>query len=85
MPTFWSVNPAKPFAIGVNAFCLQTQVPSLVDGIRSAELLVGVYGVAGNRASLAASVLFESDNTTVDAIISDGVVSFVDNSMRELI
>ena len=65
---------------------LQTEVPSLVDGIRSAELLVGVYGVAGKRISLSTGVLSDSDSSavTVDAIVSNGTVSFIDNSMREL-
>ncbi|KDR83451.1 hypothetical protein GALMADRAFT_274898 [Galerina marginata CBS 339.88] len=63
---------------------LLVQVPSLVDGIRSAELLVGVYGLAENRLGLSMGSLPETDNTTVDAFIVEGVVSFVDNSMREL-
>lgn len=54
------------------------QVPSLVDGIRSAELLVGAYGIPGSLTSVATGSL------AVDALIVDGVVSFVDNSMREL-
>lgn len=65
-------------------FSFQVQVPSLVDGIRSAELLVGVYGVGENRPAIATGSLSQTENTTIDAFIADGVVSFVDNSMREL-
>ena len=58
------------------------QVPSLVDGIHSAELLVGAYGISGSLTSAATGSL--GDNSIVDAFIVDGLVSFVDNSMREL-
>ena len=58
------------------------QVPSLVDGIRSAELLVGAYGIPESLTPVATGSL--GDNLTVDAFIADGLVSFVDNSMREL-
>ncbi|KAF8974684.1 cyclin-dependent protein kinase inhibitor [Flammula alnicola] len=60
------------------------QVPSLLDGIRSAELLIGVYGVSENQANLSTGSLSQADNTTVDAFVVDGAVCFVDNSMREL-
>jgi CDK inhibitor PHO81 len=61
---------------------LLVQVPSLVDGIHSAELLVGAYGIFGSLASVATGSF--RDSSIVDAFIVDGVVSFVDNSMREL-
>lgn len=64
--------------------CAQVQVPSLVDGIRSAELLVGVYGNGQNRPSNSTGGLPDAENTTVDAFVAEGAVSFVDNSMREL-
>ncbi|KAF9482025.1 hypothetical protein BDN70DRAFT_488230 [Pholiota conissans] len=65
---------------------LLIEVPSLVDGIRSAELLIGVYGVADKRINHGTGLLSEGDNSavTVDAFIVDGAVSFIDNSMREL-
>jgi len=61
---------------------LLTQVPSLIDGIRSAELLVGVYGTIPGAGPSGLSI--EQDNTMFDAIVSDDVMSFIDNSMREM-
>jgi len=54
----------------------------LTDGIRSSELIVGVYGTQQTLASLrGGSPVVESEGGTVDAFLSDGVISFVDQSM----
>jgi len=64
---------------------LLVQVPSLTDGIRSSELIVGVYGAQQTLASLrGGSLVVESEGGNVDAFLSDGVISFVDRSMRAL-
>ncbi|KAF9534972.1 cyclin-dependent protein kinase inhibitor [Crepidotus variabilis] len=64
---------------------LLVQVPSLIEGIRGAELLVGVYGAAQAQALLRGNSHPDSDSSTVDASICDSVVNFVDRSMRELV
>ncbi|CAA7260261.1 unnamed protein product [Cyclocybe aegerita] len=64
---------------------LLLQVPSLVHGIRSAELLVGVYGTSEGLSALNAGPALGNDAATVDAAIVGGVVSFADRSTRELV
>jgi len=59
---------------------LLVQVPSLADGIRSSELIVGVYGAEQTLASLGVP---ESDSDAVDAFFADGVIRFIDRSKRE--
>jgi len=63
---------------------LLAQVPSLADGIRSSELIVGVYGSAQTLTSLrGGSSAPEGESGAVDALFSDGVISFIDRSKRE--
>jgi CDK inhibitor PHO81 len=59
---------------------MQVQVPSLIDGIRNAGLLVGVYGETSSLESLvtASSV----PQTPVDASLSQGAVVFLDRSAQ---
>lgn len=68
---------------GVNVY-KKVQVPSLIDGIRSAELIVGVYGTSQTLTSLKTGSMLENDGSTVDAFIADGVITFLDRSLREL-
>lgn len=56
-------------------------MPSLADGIRSSELIVGVYGAEQTLASLRGAP--ESESAVVDAFIIDGIISFIDRSERE--
>lgn len=55
---------------------LLLQVPSLVQGIRDAGLLVGVHG----DSSTSNVMVLSSDNTQVDAYIRDCTVTYLDNS-----
>lgn len=65
-------------------FPKQIQVPSLADGIRSSELIVGVYGAEQTLASLGGgSSLPECESGAVDAFFVDGVIRFLDRSKRE--
>ncbi|KAF8165070.1 cyclin-dependent protein kinase inhibitor [Crassisporium funariophilum] len=64
---------------------LLTQVPSLVDAIRSAELLVGVYGGTEKLVEGNTEFLSQGDHNLVDAFVKDGIVSFLDHSLRELV
>ena len=59
---------------------MQVQVPSLIDGIRNAGLLVGVYGEATSLESLIATSSIPG--TPVDASLSQGVVVFIDRSAQ---
>jgi hypothetical protein len=61
---------------------VQVQVPSLVDGIRNVELLVGVHGASSEK--LVQGSTTDSDYSLADASIHDGVISFVDYSRREV-
>ena len=64
---------------------VQVQVPSLVDGIRNVELLVGVHGASSEKLVQGnTSVTSDGDYSLVDASIHDGVISFVDYSRREV-
>jgi len=65
---------------------LLVQVPSLVDGIRSVELLVGVHGASSEKLIQGnnTSVTSDGDYSLADASIHDGVMSFVDYSRREI-
>jgi len=63
---------------------LLVQVPSLADGIRSSELIVGVYGAEHTLASLRGGCSPpESESGAVDAFIINGVISFIDRSQRD--
>jgi len=62
----------------------KVKVPSLIDGIRSAELIVGVYGTSQTLMSLRAGSTVDNDGSIADAFVADGVVNFLDRSMREL-
>lgn len=59
-------------------------MPSLVDGIRSVGLLVGVYGASEKLTQGNAGVMSDGDYSVVDASIRDGVICFVDYSIREM-
>jgi len=63
---------------------LLVEVPSLIDGIRSVELLVGVHGASEKLAQGNTGVMSDGDCSLVDASIRDGVISFVDYSIREM-
>lgn len=62
---------------------MQIKVPSLIQGIRNAGLLVGVYGGSDTSASLITASGIEG--SPVDAFLKDGIVVYTDLSMRELI
>ncbi|KAL4082008.1 hypothetical protein V8B97DRAFT_1863407 [Scleroderma yunnanense] len=55
---------------------LLRQVPSLVQGIRDAGLLVGIHG----DSSTPNVMVHSTDNAQVDAYIRDGTVTYLDNS-----
>ena len=52
------------------------QVPSLVQGIRDAGLLVGIHG----DSSTCDAMVHSADNAQVDAYIRDCTVTYLDNS-----
>jgi hypothetical protein len=56
-------------------------VPSLIRDIRDARLLVGSYGSSDELTTLTSSV--PAHVTVVDAIIRDGVVVFMDHSIKD--
>jgi len=56
---------------------LLVEVPSLVDGIRSVELLVGVHGASEKKVHGNTGFMSDSDLSLADASIHDGVISFV--------
>ncbi|KAJ7638577.1 cyclin-dependent protein kinase inhibitor [Roridomyces roridus] len=62
---------------------LLMQVPSLIDGIRNAGLLIGINGASDSSEPLTSASPIEG--TPVDAFVRDGMVFYVDHSMRELI
>ncbi|KAJ7688424.1 cyclin-dependent protein kinase inhibitor [Mycena rosella] len=62
---------------------LLMQVPSLIDGIRNAGLLIGIHGASQHSEPLTSASAIEG--TPVDAFVRDGTVFYVDHSMRELI
>ncbi|KAJ7047678.1 cyclin-dependent protein kinase inhibitor [Mycena alexandri] len=62
---------------------LLMQVPSLIDGIRNAGLLIGINGASEISEPLTSASVIEG--TPVDAFVRDGMVFYVDHSMRELI
>jgi len=64
---------------------LLMQVPSLIEGIRNAGLLVGIHGAS--EQSLALTTASTIEGTPVDAFFGDGpsLVVFMDHSMQELI
>ena len=63
----------------------KVQVPSLVDGIRNVELLVGVHGASSEKLVQGnTSLMSDGDYNLADASIHDGVISFVDYSRREV-
>lgn len=55
---------------------LLLQVPSLIQGIRDAGLLVGVHGAP----SPSNVIIHSSENTHVDAYIRDGTVVYMERS-----
>jgi len=59
---------------------MQVQVPSLIDGIRNAGLLVGAYGETSSLESLITTS--SVPQTPVDASLSQGVVVFLDRSAQ---
>ncbi|KAF8639626.1 hypothetical protein AX17_000891 [Amanita inopinata Kibby_2008] len=62
---------------------LLVKVPSLIQGIRNAGLLVGVHGKADDCVKLITAS--QIDGTPVDAYITEGMVVFVDHGMKESI
>ncbi|KAJ7667694.1 cyclin-dependent protein kinase inhibitor [Mycena polygramma] len=62
---------------------LLMQVPSLIDGVRTAGLLIGINGASVVSEPLTSASAIEG--TPVDAFVRDGVSYFLDHSMRELI
>ncbi|KAG1715967.1 hypothetical protein ID866_1191 [Astraeus odoratus] len=58
---------------------LLLQVPSLIQGIRDAGLLVGIHG----GPSTSNTMVHFSDGAQVDAYIRDGTVTYLDNSTGE--
>lgn len=60
---------------------LLIRVPSVVDGIRSAELIVGVLGSPETVSQLASA---DGEAPAVDAYFDKGTVSFVDRSVRDM-
>lgn len=62
---------------------LLMQVPSLIDGIRNAGLLIGIHGASEHSEPLTSASAIEG--TPVDAFVREGMVFYVDHSMRELI
>jgi len=61
---------------------VQVEVPSLVDGIRSVELLVGVHGASEKLVRGNTGITSDGDYSLVDASVHDGVIAFVDCSIR---
>jgi CDK inhibitor PHO81 len=59
------------------------QVPSLIDGIRNAGLLIGINGASDKSEPLTSASAIEG--TPVDAFVRAGIVFYVDHSGRELI
>ncbi|CAK5276058.1 unnamed protein product [Mycena citricolor] len=62
---------------------LLIQVPSLIDGIRNAGLLIGINGASDKTDALTTASHIEG--TPVDGFVRDGKVVYVDHSSRELI
>lgn len=60
---------------------LLIRVPSTVDGIRSAELIVGVLGSPEKFSQLTSD---DNERHAVDAYFDDGIVSFIDRSTKDL-
>ncbi|KAF7301526.1 Cyclin-dependent protein kinase inhibitor [Mycena indigotica] len=60
---------------------LLLQVPSLIDGVRTAGLLIGIIGASEQSEHLTSASI---DATPVDAFLRDKMVSYVDHSAREL-
>lgn len=52
-------------------------MPSLVDGIRSLELVVGVHGASKKLVHGNTGFMSDTDSSLADASIHDGVISFV--------
>ncbi|KAJ7068001.1 hypothetical protein C8F01DRAFT_585539 [Mycena amicta] len=63
---------------------LLMQVPSLIDGVRNAGLLIGIIG-ASELSEHLTSATPGIDGTPVDAFVRDKMVFYVDHSGRELI
>jgi len=59
---------------------LLVQVPSLIPGVRGAGLLVGAYGLREHLSSLSHTVP-GSENTAIDAIVQNNMMTYTDNSM----
>jgi len=55
----------------------------LIDAIRNAGLLIGINGASEVSEPLTSASAIEG--TPVDAFLRDGMVFYVDHSMRELI
>ncbi|KAH7916817.1 cyclin-dependent protein kinase inhibitor [Hygrophoropsis aurantiaca] len=61
---------------------LLLRVPSLVQGIRDAGLLIGVYGNSQTQNNLAVSATFEDNH--IDAYIKDGTIVYMDRSAEQI-
>ena len=62
---------------------MQIKVPSLIQGVKDMGLLLGVHGQLEQTSTLNKSP--NMDATLADALLRDGVVSFLDHSTREFI
>jgi len=62
---------------------LLVQVPSLIQGIRNAGLLVGIHGASEKFGGLTTATP-SLEGTPVDALFGDGKVTFVGHSMQEM-
>ncbi|KAF9008793.1 cyclin-dependent protein kinase inhibitor [Cyathus striatus] len=60
---------------------LLTRVPSLADGIRSASLLIGIIGSKEKVTEIKANS--ETSGNFADAVVANGVVSFINHSISE--
>lgn len=61
---------------------MQVQVPSLIQGVKDTGLLVGAFGPV-DMASLLSGA--SPPIPHVDAILVDGVLSYIEHSMRGLV
>ncbi|KAF8665648.1 hypothetical protein AX16_000103 [Volvariella volvacea WC 439] len=64
---------------------LLVQVPSLINGVRNAGLLVGVHSCTGQFTTQGIPTMASGEAASVDAFLGDdGMVTFVDHAVREL-
>lgn len=66
-----------------DVFYAQDQVPALVQGVKDAGLLVGAYGSKEETSVWRRSNT--TDSVSVDAVLHDGVVSYLDHLSQTLL